>query len=54
MQLLSETNLTLESIANLTGFEHPEYLCVVFKRMTGQTPREYRRETLVRHPRPTP
>jgi LacI family transcriptional regulator len=53
-QLLAETNLTLESIANLTGFEHPEYLCVVFKRMTGQTPREYRRETLVRHPRPTP
>ena len=47
-QLLAETDLNLESIANLTGFRHPEYLSVVFKRSTGQTPREYRQETLIR------
>jgi LacI family transcriptional regulator len=50
MQLLSESELSLESIANLTGFEYPEYLSVVFKRTTGQTPREYRRATLVQKP----
>ena len=48
-QLLAETDLTLESIANLTGFQHPEYLSVVFKRTTGQTPREYRQESLIHH-----
>jgi LacI family transcriptional regulator len=47
-QLLAETDLTLESIAKLTGFRHPEYLSVVFKRTTGQTPGEYRQETLIR------
>jgi LacI family transcriptional regulator len=53
MQLLAETDLTLESIANLTGFQHPEYMSVIFKRLTGQTPRDYRLETLVHHPKPT-
>jgi LacI family transcriptional regulator len=51
MQLLAETDLTLESIANLTGFQHPEYMSVLFKRMTKQTPRDYRLETLVHRPR---
>lgn len=41
-QLLAETDLPLKRIAQLTGFEHPEYLSVVFKRQTGQTPGQYR------------
>jgi LacI family transcriptional regulator len=41
-QLLVETNFTLERIAELSGFEHPEYMSVFFKRETGQTPGKYR------------
>ncbi len=44
-QLLAETDLPLERIAELAGYEHPEYLSVVFKRETGQTPGQYRRRT---------
>jgi LacI family transcriptional regulator len=46
-QLLAETDLPLERIAALAGFEHPEYMSVVFKRETGQTPGQYRRATQV-------
>jgi LacI family transcriptional regulator len=42
--LLAETDLRLARIADLAGFEHPEYLSVVFKRETGQTPGQYRRQ----------
>lgn len=41
-QLLAETDLPLKKIAQLTGFEHPEYLSVVFKRHTGETAGQYR------------
>jgi LacI family transcriptional regulator len=41
-QLLVETDFTLERIAELSGFEHPEYMNEVFKRETGQTPGKYR------------
>ena len=41
-QLLSETNLPLSQIANLTGFKHAEYFSVVFKREMGETPGQYR------------
>jgi LacI family transcriptional regulator len=43
-QLLVETDLTLERIAELSGFEHPEYMSVLFKRETGQTPGRYRNQ----------
>jgi LacI family transcriptional regulator len=43
-QLLAETDLRLERIAELAGFEHPEYMSVVFKREIGQTPGDYRRQ----------
>jgi LacI family transcriptional regulator len=43
-QLLAETDLTLSDIAALAGYEHPEYMSVVFKRLTGQTPGEYRQQ----------
>ena len=43
-QLLVETDFTLERIAELSGFEHPEYMSVLFKRETGQTPGKYRNQ----------
>lgn len=42
--LLADTKLSLEEIAERTGFEHPEYLTVVFKRETGVNPSEFRRQ----------
>ncbi|MGV3608652.1 MAG: XylR family transcriptional regulator [Planctomycetaceae bacterium] len=44
-QLLAETDLTLERIATLAGFDHAEYMSVVFKREIGQTPGQFRRQT---------
>jgi LacI family transcriptional regulator len=49
-QLLAETDLRLPQIAALAGFAHPEYLSVVFKRHTGQTPGAYRRRAQGRRP----
>ena len=43
-QLLGETELPLYLVAERTGFEHVEYLSVVFKRETGQTPSAWREE----------
>ncbi|HBO58271.1 MAG TPA: AraC family transcriptional regulator [Opitutae bacterium] len=43
-QLLRETDYTLNEIAERLGFEHPEYLSVVFKRMTGDSPGAYRKK----------
>ena len=45
-QLLTETDLPLKRIAELTGFAYMEYLCVVFRRLTGETPGAYRRRCL--------
>ena len=42
-QLLSETELSLEQIAPLAGYNHTESMSVTFKRETGQTPGAYRR-----------
>jgi LacI family transcriptional regulator len=41
-RLLAETNLPLSAIARQVGFSHEEYLSVVFKRETGQSPRAFR------------
>ena len=43
-QLLLETDLPLDRIANLAGYEHAEYMSVVFKRELGITPGAYRKE----------
>lgn len=43
-QLLLETDFPLKEIAELAGFEHVEYLCVVFKRLTGESPGGYRKK----------
>jgi LacI family transcriptional regulator len=50
-QLLVETDLSVEAIAHLAGFEHPEYLSVAFKREVGLRPRAYRVQHDVRLPR---
>ena len=42
-QLLMQTRLSIEEIAGATGFRHPEYLQVAFKRELGMTPGSYRR-----------
>ncbi|MBL9195470.1 MAG: XylR family transcriptional regulator [Opitutaceae bacterium] len=42
-QLLQETDFPLKKIAELAGFEHVEYMCVLFKRMTGSSPGAYRK-----------
>jgi LacI family transcriptional regulator len=41
-ELLLEPSLSLQTIAELTGFKHPEYLSVFFKRETGLSPSDYR------------
>ncbi len=48
-QLLFETDFPLKKIADLAGFEHVEYLCVVFKRLTGRSPGQYRKQVQTRH-----
>ena len=41
-ELLLSTELPAETIAGICGFRNPEYLHVVFKRVTGKTTREFR------------
>lgn len=43
-QLLFETDFPLKKIAELTGFEHTEYMSVMFKRITGGSPGQYRKK----------
>jgi LacI family transcriptional regulator len=43
-QLLFETDFPLKKIAELTGFEHVEYMCVLFKRLAGDSPGIYRKK----------
>lgn len=41
-ELLLDTDFTLETIAQLTGFVHTEYLPRSFKKSTGMTPTQFR------------
>ncbi len=50
-QLLHETDLPLQQVAELSGFAHTEYLSVFFKREVGETPGRYRRAYRQAHPR---
>lgn len=50
-QLLADTDFPLKRIAELAGFEHVEYMCVVFKRLMGLTPGHYRDRVQTRAPR---
>ena len=42
-RLLQYTNKPLKDIADLTGFEYVEYMCVLFKRLVGETPGKFRK-----------
>ena len=42
-RLLIETDLTMETIAELTGFTHSHYLQAAFKQIYGETPGRFRR-----------
>ncbi|MDQ8180321.1 XylR family transcriptional regulator [Pelagicoccus sp. SDUM812005] len=44
-ELLLTTNLPINEIATVTGFKHPEYMNVVFKKLTGETPGQFRIRT---------
>ncbi len=41
-ELLRSSEQTLEQLAKSVGFSSPSQLCTVFKKATGQTPKEYR------------
>ena len=43
-QLLVETDLSLEQLAPMAGYDYKEQLSAVFKRETGETPGEHRRK----------
>jgi len=43
-ELLITTDFTLVKIAELSGFEYVEYMCDLFKRTTGRTPGQFRKE----------
>ena len=49
-ELLAETTLSLQDIADRTAFTHFEYMSTVFKQRTGSTPAMYRRERGQRPP----
>jgi LacI family transcriptional regulator len=40
--MLAETESTIAEVAERSGYVHSEYMTVVFKRATGETPREWR------------
>jgi LacI family transcriptional regulator len=42
-QLLQESDYPLKRIAEMTGFEHVEYMSVVFKRLAGDSPGQFRK-----------
>jgi len=50
-ELLAETDLSLERIADLVGFSQASYLSHAFKRETGETARDYRRRAQAGTPR---
>ncbi len=47
--LLLDPNLSLDEIARRTGFRTAAYFCHCFKKETGQTPNDWRKNTASRH-----
>ncbi|MFZ5495659.1 MAG: XylR family transcriptional regulator [Verrucomicrobiota bacterium] len=47
-QLLVDTDYPLKKISEMAGFEHVEYMSVVFKRLTGDSPGGFRKRVLIK------
>jgi LacI family transcriptional regulator len=47
-QLLVETDYPLKRISDMAGFEHVEYMSVVFKRITGDSPGSFRKRVQIK------
>jgi LacI family transcriptional regulator len=47
-QLLVETDYPLKRISEMAGFEHVEYMSVVFKRITGDSPGSFRKRIVIK------
>lgn len=45
-ELLATTDLKTYEIANRTGYRDPHYFSVIFKKMTGDTPTDFRNKTM--------
>jgi len=45
--LLTNTDKSLSEIASYLGFSSQSYFHTVFKRLTGQTPKEFRKQTSI-------
>lgn len=43
-ELLAQTRLSLQDVAERAGFKHAEYMSIVFKERTGWTPAKFREE----------
>lgn len=48
VHLLAHTSLKIAAVAERAGFEHVEYMGVVFRKETGMTPGEYRKRAQAR------
>ncbi|MET7304017.1 AraC family transcriptional regulator [Embleya sp. NPDC005575] len=48
-RLLAGSDLTVRQVADRVGFADPAYFCRFFRRETGSTPGEYRREINAKH-----
>ena len=44
-RMLRESDLPVTEVALACGFSNPSYFCKVFRRLTGQSPRDFRRAT---------
>jgi len=47
-QMLAQGEINAKEIASRLGFRSPAYFATAFRRMTGKTPTEYRREAQAR------
>ena len=46
--LLENTSFPVQDIASLSGYDDPAYFTRIFKKMTGISPRDYRKKTAVK------
>ena len=47
-KLLEDSSIPIQEIGELCGYNNPKYFSVVFKKVTGETPRGYREKLISR------